>query len=396
MNESPVEKQIKEKANRQDAWQPQIFDLKNAADRDAVEKLFSERLILEVSDDFLEEQKEYFAVTHPTLVYKPGFEDAFREYIDQLEKSSPALQQGKWVYFPWMGTLSHILDEEEFYEVRTARNKNLITKKEQDIFYHAVVGIGGMSVGSSVALAIVLQGGAKHIKLADHDRLALSNMNRIRAGAENLGVLKVVMAARQIYAMNPYSHVEIFPDGITADNIENFFKDLDVMVDEIDNLAVKVLIREYAERNKVPVVMAADNGDNALVEIERHDLGKKVAYFHSRMGDALHESFAKLGKMETGRMIGQWVGPENIADRMKESLFEIGKTIVSWPQLGGAALLNGAIVAYCVRKILTGEPLVDDRGIISLDEVLVDGYNTPEAREKRAAATEHFKKMMGM
>jgi len=391
-----LETTLRKKANTQTDAKPLILDMKKPEDQATLADLFSKKIILEVADDFVEAEKEYFAVCHPTLVYQPGFEDAFKEHMKELESHGSLWTQGKWVYFPWLGALTHILDEEPFYEVRTARNKNLITKDEQDTFYNSVVGIGGMSVGSSVALAIVLQGGAKRIKLADFDRLALSNTNRIRAGVENLGLLKVVMAARQIYAMNPYATVEVFPDGITEKNIEQFFDGLDVVVDEIDNLAIKVLIRKHAEKNKIAVVMAADNGDNALLEIERHDRDKKVQYFHGRMGNASYEEFLKLDKMGSGRMIAGWVGAENVAQRMRDSLLEIGKTIVSWPQLGGAALLSGAVVAYCIRKILTGEPLVDDRGIISLDDILVEGYHTPAAIEKRKIATEEFKKKMGL
>jgi molybdopterin/thiamine biosynthesis adenylyltransferase len=289
------------------------------------------------------------------------------------------------------------LEEDEFYSVRTARNKNLITQKEQDIFYNSVIGIAGLSIGNSVALALVLQGGAKHIKLADYDRLALSNTNRIRVGVENLGFLKVRMTARQIYAVNPYAEVELFEEGLTKENISSFFKGppaLDLVIDEIDNLAVKLLIREEAQRNAVPVVMAADNGDNAVVDVERYDKDRQLKYFHGRMGDVSYEELIALDKFGIARLITKLVGPENVTQRMRDSLAEIGKTIVSWPQLGGAALLNGAAVAYCVRKILTHQPLADDRGIISFDDIFIPGYQAPEEAEKRKKATEQFKKMM--
>ena len=46
-------------------------------------------------------------------------------------------QHGNWVYFPWSSTLVHILLEADFQLVRTARNKNLINKDEQDRFYNS-------------------------------------------------------------------------------------------------------------------------------------------------------------------------------------------------------------------------------------------------------------------
>jgi hypothetical protein len=289
-----------------------------------------------------------------------------------------------------------VLPEADFQLVRTARNRNLITKEEQEKFYNATIGIGGLSVGNSVALAIVLQGGGRHIKLADLDRLALSNTNRVKAGVENLGLLKVVVTARQIYEINPYAKVEIFTDGLTPKNIGRFFKGLDIVIDELDNLAVKYLIREYAKKHRLAVVMAADNGDNAVVDVERYDLNPKTPYFHGRMGKVTYEQLLHLDKFGIGKMITKHVGPENVTERMQQSLLEMGKTIVSWPQLGGAALINGSAVAYCVRKILNGQSVEHNRALVSLDEKLIPGYDSAPQRKKRAKIAGGFRKIFGL
>lgn len=376
---------------------PLFFDLSGEDARKHLADLFNGGKIQRVSDDYEEELLELFGVNNPSLVYTPGFKEQFAAHVAMLDAAMPRWQQGVWVYFPWSGVLAHILAEAEFYMVRTARNKNLITASEQDVFYNATVGIGGLSVGSSVALALVLQGGAKHIKLADMDRLALSNTNRILAGVDDLGVLKVEMAARKIYEINPYATVELFPEGLTQDTIEKFFDGLDIVIDELDNLAVKYLIREQASKHQIAVVMAADNGDNAVVDIERYDLDPNTSFFHGRMGDDIsYDMLASLDKFGIGKMITKHVGPENVTERMQQSLLEMGKTIVSWPQLGGAALVNGAAVAYCVRKILNKQPLESNRSLISLDEKLVPGYGTPAEVEKRHQISESFKKIFGL
>jgi hypothetical protein len=74
----------------------------------------------------------------------------------------------------------------------------------------------------------------------------------------------------------------------------------------------------------------------------------------------------------------------------------MGKTIVSWPQLGGAALINGAAVAYCVRKILNKEPLERNRALISFDEKMIPNYNSPEEVKIRQDAADTFRKMFGL
>jgi len=349
--------------------------LQRNEDRKDVSRLLETHVVENVIDDYEEQEREHFAIQNPALVFTPGFEDAFQKYFHGLEKNMPHWQRGRWVFFPWSSSLVHVLEDDAFQIVRTARNRDLITKEEQEVFYHATIGIAGLSVGNSIALAIALQGGGKHIKLADGDSLALSNLNRIRSGIDNLGVKKVIMTARQIYALNPYARIDIFPEGLTEGNIQNFFDGLDVVIDEIDNLGMKYRIREYAKKLRLPLVMAADNADSGVVDIERYDLDQSTPFFHGRMGNVSYEQLAGLGKKEIGAMIAKHIGLENVPERMRRSLAQIGKTIVSWPQLGGAALLNGSAVAYCVRKILANQPITDNRAIVSFDKLFAS-YNS--------------------
>ncbi len=378
------------------APKPGIFNLAQADDRTRFESLLTSGAIKQVSDDYEEEQRELFGIKNPSRVYAPGFEEVFQEHFRSLSALKPLSHHGRWVYFPWRYLATHILSEEEYHLVRTARNQNLITKEEQKKFYNATIGIAGLSVGSSVAFAIALGGGGKKMKLADMDFLALSNTNRVLAGADRLGMLKVEMAARTIYEINPYTELELYSEGLTPENIEDFFKCLDIIIDEIDNLALKYLIREQAKKHRVAVVMAADNGDNAVVDVERYDLTPNMPFFHGRMGEVSYEMLKSLDKFGIGKMITKLVGPENVTERMQQSLLEMGKTIVSWPQLGGAALVNGAAVAYCVRKILSGQPLETSRALVSLDEKLVPGYESHEQVTHRAEATNSFRKIFGL
>lgn len=375
---------------------PVLFDFSQTTDRARFDSLVQEGLIKQISDDYEEEQRELFGVKNPSRVYAPGFEETFQEYYRSLSTQKPISEHGRWAYFPWRYLAAHILPEEEYFLVRTARNQNLITKEEQDKFYNATIGIAGLSVGSSVAFAIALGGGGKRMKLADMDHLALSNTNRVLAGADRLGMLKVEMAARTIYETNPYAELELISEGLTPENIGQFFDGLDIVIDEIDNLAVKYLIREQAKKHRIAIVMAADNGDNAVVDVERHDLNPQPEFFHGRMGEVSYEMLSTLDKFGIGKMITKLVGPENVTERMQQSLLEMGKTIVSWPQLGGAALVNGAAVAYCVRKILNGQPLESNRALVSLDEKLVPEYDSPQQVAHRAENTDSFKKIFGL
>ncbi|MDO8620104.1 MAG: ThiF family adenylyltransferase [bacterium] len=355
---------------------PRFFRLESPKEAEALEALLKGGRISGVVDDFAEQLSELYAVTHPQEIFSPDFTGKVAEHLEKLSAETPLFRRGVWVYYPWLSTVVHILSKANFLTLRTARNRNLITKEEQEKYASAVIGIGGLSVGSNVALALALSGGGAYFRLADPDMLALSNTNRILGGIQNLGLPKVEMTARMLYEINPYLEIELFSEGLNKENISGFFAgregkpSLDIVVDELDNLAVKYLIREQAKKHRLAVVMAADNGDGSVVDIERYDLDAETPFFHGRMGNVSYEELAKLDKQGIGRMITKHIGQENVTERMQESLREIGKTIVSWPQLGGAAMLSGASVAYSVRKILLGQPIESNRAVVSLEKLL--------------------------
>lgn len=376
---------------------PRILDLSDEADRGELSAMLESGDIKHVVDDYEEELRELFQIENPTFVYDPSFEERFAAWRDETITAAGSRERlGRWAYYPWSDTLVHILAFEDFERTRTARNRNLITEEEQKRFYGAVVGVGGLSVGNSVALALVLMGGVRRLRLADFDRLAISNLNRIRADVAALGLPKVEMTARQIYALDPYAEVELFPDGLTEENIGRFFDGLDVVVDELDTLAIKLRLREEAKKRRIPVVMGADNGDNAIIDIERHDLEADAPFFHGALGKVTVADLSGLDKFGIGRTITKMLGAENITPRMQASLLEMGKTIVSWPQLGGAALLNGIGAAYCVRKIVTGQSLESERALLSLDDALDPAWRTEEARVERAESSKKFADLFGL
>jgi tRNA A37 threonylcarbamoyladenosine dehydratase len=376
--------------------EPRIFDLSLPADLLAVEQLAKDKQVRFATDDFVEQLRELFAIQNPEIVYAPGFSDMFDKHLSSLKEQKPLEQYGRWVYYPWRGQLVHVLEEDDFFVVRTARNRNLITQEEQRRYYDARIGIAGLSVGSAVAFALTLQGASKHIKLADMDALALTNTNRVLAGADRLGQLKVKMASRTIFELNPYAVIEIFPEGLVEGNIEKFFEGLDIVVDEIDELSIKLRIREEARKRKIPVLMGADNGDNAIIDVERYDLNQAIEPFHGKLGAVRVEDLRGLDKFGIGKTITKMLGPENITERMQQSLLEMGKTIVSWPQLGGAALLNGIGIAYCARKIVIGEPLDTGRVLLSMDEKFVPGYGEAEKKARRDEVSRKFAATFGL
>jgi len=320
-------------------------------------------------------------------------EDEVKEYQASLFADSK--DWGSWFYYPWLNKLVHFPPKAELRALRTSRNRNLINADEQAKLYDSTILIIGMSVGSNVVEALVGQGIGSKLVLVDMDILEPSNLNRIRSPYHHIGLHKVEAISRKVWEVDPY--IEIVPehDGLSEDNINRLLQDngVNVIVDEMDDLRMKVLLREAAKAAHLPVVMAADDGDGALLDIERYDLRPDTPIFMGQVPEDVLERIKAGGipRAELGKMIGQYfVGLENIPARMFESLAEVGKSLPSWPQLGGAATLAGVSLAYAIRRIILGEPLKDGRTLISLEERLDADFGSPAHQAK----LEQYRRMM--
>ena len=137
-----------------------------------------------------------------------------------------------------------------------------------------------------------MERGCGRLKLADFDVIELSNLNRIRCGLHELELPKWVVAARTIAEFDPYFDIEIYEDGVTAENVADFVEGCDVVVDACDTLAVKAQLRLEAAKQRCPLVM--DTNDRGMLDIERYDHPERGAGFvHGRIDEATMQSFAQ-------------------------------------------------------------------------------------------------------
>ena len=81
---------------------------------------------------------------------------------------------------------------------------------------------------------------------------------------------------------------------------------------------------------------------------------------------------------------------------MLESLKEIGKTVVSWPQLGPTASMGGAFLTYCIERIANSKPMESGRHVISLDAILDPAYSSAKETDERNTTIEAFKNMFNL
>lgn len=307
--------------------------------------------------------RELYFIEHPTEdEHTEGIETKVRSFIAGWERETV------WAYYPWRDTAVHIPDEEIYGLLRTARNRNLITAEEQKAYREGVVGIGGLSVGSLAVAALVATGGPRKMKLADPDTVGITNLNRLRATLPDVGENKTVVAARSAWEVDPFLDLELLEEGIGKDTIDTFLSRprLSVFVDEMDSIETKILARERCKEAEIPVVMATDNGDSVIIDVERFDLERARPIFHGRL--ALRKLPSVMTRKDFIELSNLIIDTSHFTPRQLASIAEVGKTLSGIPQLGTAAMLAGSAIAYVVRRILTDAPLPSGRYVMSYEQ----------------------------
>jgi molybdopterin/thiamine biosynthesis adenylyltransferase len=337
--------------------------------------------VTKVIDTYRLQLEDLFLIRNPRFRFNKNYQKDLTKFVKEHTKGLPLEKCGNWVYFPWNGLLVHYLEDSLHQELRTARNKNFITSEEQEKLYNTTIGIAGLSVGSNIAIALSLMGACRKIKIADPDVIAPSNLNRIITDFTNVGINKAVVIARYIYQVNPYAEIEIFEEGINKKNIKEFLKGLDILIEELDDIKIKIEIRKLARRKKIPVIMATDNGDNVVIDIERFDIKPNLPLFHGNIKNLDYKNINKtLPKLY--KAMSKIIGLQFVPSRIIQSIFEVGKTIYSWPQLITAAMLSGAVVAYVVKKIILNEEIKSGKLEVNLNKIFDRDYNK-ELRNRR-------------
>jgi len=327
---------------------PQLLDERIDADRELLAELRADPVVtvLDHRDAQRADLQRVIPAPDSALLYHPGC----------------------WAYYPWRRTVVGVLGQAAFRLLRLDRNRNKITRAEQDRLGQLSIGVIGLSVGHAIAHALVLEGLCGEIRLADFDRIDLSNLNRIPATVFDLGVNKSVVAARRITELDPYVQVSVLPGGLSQETMPDFFDGLNVVIEECDSLDMKVLVREEARARRIPVLM--ETSDRGLLDVERFDLEPKRPLFHGLLGDVTAQSLAGLSMREKVPHLVRLLDAAAVSSRMAASMVEVGHTITTWPQLGGDVVLGAATVTAAVRRLGLGEPLSSGRIRIDLGEHL--------------------------
>jgi molybdopterin/thiamine biosynthesis adenylyltransferase len=369
-------------------WEaPQTFDLTQPADRQELQSLTRSGRIKYVSDQIESAIEELYHIKHPSQIDEINQED-YTAYVNSVGNLQ---EYGKWIYLPWNSTLVHFPPPDDLNRLRASRNRNLINDQERvELQTNKTILILGLSVGSNVADSLLMQGiGSKYI-LVDMDSLDPTNLNRIRASYDQLGIHKVDIVAKKISELNPFLEQVHYKNGLDEVNLEEILSihKPDIIVDEMDSLRMKTIIRQRARNMGIPVVMATDDGDDILLDIERYDQDSQQPILHGILPEQVITDILnnkEMTRREAGAIIGRYfVNLENVPIRMLESLLEVGRTLPSWPQLGGAAVLSGLYVAYAVKRIFLQQPINSGRFVMGPEVQLNPELSSQDYKNKKA------------
>jgi molybdopterin/thiamine biosynthesis adenylyltransferase len=313
-----------------------------------------------------------------------------RDAVERLLEGREPTAFGTWVFYPWNRRLVHVLPEALHRELRLDRNRYAITVEEQGRLAGLSIAVAGLSVGRAVVSTIAHEGIGGELRLADFDVLDLSNLNRVAGGVADVGVSKVVLAAREVAELDPYVRVVALPRGVSETTIADFVAGADVIVDECDDLEMKVRLREHARAAGRPVVMATSH--RGMLDVERFDLDPRRPLFHGLLGDVTSAELRGLTTKQKVPHVIRILDAAMLSDRAAASLVEVKQSVSTWPQLASDVTLGGAMVANAVRRIALGDLSCSGRFFADLDELTADGrqvsLSPPASRAPAPASTD--------
>lgn len=349
------------------SFSPIFFRIKKQQGADAFNLAISDP-DLQIYDTLQRQLKELIITRNPTSSFS---DEELAAAITAHLGDFGIHEYGVWVYYPWYKRMVHVLDEKEFAELRTSRNKYKITEAEQQDLGNKRVGIVGLSVGSAIAMTMAMERSFGSLVLADFDTLDLSNLNRLRAKISDIGINKAVLVAREIAEIDPFLKVEVLEEGVTDTNLNRFLTSnngLDLLIDECDSLDYKLKLRMAAKKYKIPVIM--ETSDRGMLDIERFDLNPELPLFHGRIAAFDLSNPDKISPEMRMHLLMAIVGFNEVSEKLRASYAEIGKSLKTWPQLASAVMMGGGTTAEIARRILLGEQVSSGRFYVDMNQIV--------------------------
>lgn len=193
--------------------------------------------------------------------------------------------------------------------------KEIGEKGQEKIKQAKVLVIGAGGLGSPILLYLAAAG-VGTLGFMDDDRISASNLQRqILYDTDNIGKMKVEVAANKLKALNPDCHLIAIPQRLTAQNATETINKYDIVVDATDNLASRYLINDACIETGKPFVYGSICEFKGQISVFNYQGGpnyrdlypyhEKIADFQQPLGviGALPGTIGSIQATETLKLI---------------------------------------------------------------------------------------------
>jgi molybdopterin-synthase adenylyltransferase len=155
--------------------------------------------------------------------------------------------------------------ESERYS-RQARFQAIGARGQERLRASRVVVVGCGALGT-VAVDLLARAGVGHITIVDRDFVEISNLQRqllFEEADANSGAPKAVAAAQAVGWINSEVVVEPVVADVTPDNVEQFVKQAQVVLDGTDNFETRYLLNDACVKRGVPWIYGGAIGSTGI------------------------------------------------------------------------------------------------------------------------------------
>lgn len=232
------------------------------------------------------------------------------------------------------------------------RNLGFINQAEHELLQSSTVSIAGTG-GDGGELAVVLaQLGVGRFRLADPEVFEVNNLNR-QAGASfnTIGRNKAVVISEIIKDINPCAEVVLFTEGVTQENVNDFIKGSNLVIDETEftHHELGVMIARAARSYNLPVLMTLNIGFGSYTT--SFDPSGKT--FESYLGLSQSASLEEIAQesVQLSRWVPHIPSYSDINNFKKVALGEVPTPSVSTGVKIGVAEASTQALAHLLKSI---------------------------------------------
>lgn len=306
--------------------------------------------------DFFETMwKEREAIDKPDIYFLPSVEKAalLEEKYRKFFGSSRAVSKGVWIHHPWSSSLFHLVSEQDYYTLRTARNRDLVSAQQQEVLHKACISVIGLSVGSCALMSLVRYGIGSTYIIGDYDNVEVSNLNRSMYGLSDYLTNKTDALVKKIFELDPFAQVIAYTSGIDEKSMGDILKKADLVIDTFDSFGLKVKLREMATQLKKPIISGFDIEKGMLLLVERYDIDSEKAMnvFLNGTDPSILFQPTSTPQEKTNFFI-KLIGKKYHSPLMLKCVLGVGKVLTGYPQLVIATQLTASIFTMVAEDIL--------------------------------------------